>query len=46
MAYSKNPLPKRETLQEYNYRLKLEAIELLKKIKEQEKTKRYEDITS
>ena len=33
MAYSKNPLPKRETIFEIQYRLKQEAKELLKKIK-------------
>jgi len=33
MAYSKNPLPKRETIFEIQYRLKQEAKELLKQIK-------------
>jgi hypothetical protein len=35
MAYSKNPLPKRETIFEIQYRLKQEAKELLNKLKEQ-----------
>jgi hypothetical protein len=38
MGYSKNPLHKRETLLEYNYRVRQEAIELLKKIKDKKET--------
>ena len=34
MAYSKNPLSKRETIFEQEYRLKQEAKELLKKLKQ------------
>jgi len=34
MAYSKNPLPKRETIFEQEYRLKQEAKQLLKKLKQ------------
>jgi hypothetical protein len=41
MRRTGNPLTKRETLQEYNYRLRQEAIQLLKTIKE----KSNEDIT-
>lgn len=33
MAYSKNPLPNRETIFEIQYRLKQEAKEFLKKVK-------------
>jgi hypothetical protein len=33
MAYSKNPLSKRETIFEIEYRLKQEAKQLLKQIK-------------
>lgn len=36
MRRTGNPLLKRETLQEYNYRLRQEAIALLKTIKEKE----------
>ena len=37
MAYSKNPLPKRETIFEIEYRLKQEAKQLLKQIKRTKK---------
>ena len=36
MAYSKNPLLKRETIFEIQYRLKQEAKELLKKLKQEQ----------
>ena len=39
MAYSKNPLSKRETIFEIEYRLKQEAKELLNKLKEQKNDK-------
>ena len=39
MAYSKNPLPKRETIWEMEIRLKKEAKDLLKRIKEKEQLK-------
>jgi hypothetical protein len=39
MAYSKNPLPKRETIFEIQYRLKQEAKELLKKLKQENNDK-------
>ena len=36
MSYSKNPLPNRETIFEIQYRLKQEAKELLKKLKQEQ----------
>lgn len=36
MAYSKNPLPNRETIFEIQYRLKQEAKELLNKLKQEQ----------
>jgi hypothetical protein len=39
MGYSKNPLPKRQTIWEMEIRLKQEAKELLKAMKEKEKSK-------
>jgi hypothetical protein len=39
MAYSKNPLPKRETIFEIQYRLKQEAKELLNKLKQENNDK-------